>query len=152
MNATPFYCVVDASVGIKLFIEEEYSSLVQALFEQLSVDAPDSLFVPDLFFIECANIFWKKVQRGEYRAARAHQDLANLSALELPALPSSELMPRAFQLAIAYTITACDACYLAAAEALALPLVTADARLVEKCKGGKIVVRGIWEIAEEIEK
>ena len=47
--------VVDASVGIKLFVEEEFSEKVQALFDLLAKNPPTKLFVPDLFYVECAN-------------------------------------------------------------------------------------------------
>ncbi|HKZ84931.1 MAG TPA: type II toxin-antitoxin system VapC family toxin, partial [Anaerolineae bacterium] len=62
MNRTPLECVVDASVGIKLFIAEPLSNLADALFAHLAADPPGRLMVPDLFFIECANILWKHVR------------------------------------------------------------------------------------------
>ena len=55
--------VVDASVGIKLFVEEEFSERVQALFSHLDADPSAELFVPDLFYIECANILLKNTRR-----------------------------------------------------------------------------------------
>jgi|WetSurMetagenome_2_1015567.scaffolds.fasta_scaffold112652_2 predicted nucleic acid-binding protein len=135
MTGEPFPWVIDASVGIKLFIKEEDSEKVQRLFEQLLADAPDSIFVPDLFFIECANILWKKVRRGEYRADLAEADLEDLITLNLPATPTSELMARAFQLANKYNITAYDACYIALAERLQVPLLTADERMEQVFAG-----------------
>jgi predicted nucleic acid-binding protein len=40
MTDTPLRVVVDASVGIKLFVEEDYSDKVHSLFEQPANDIP----------------------------------------------------------------------------------------------------------------
>jgi len=56
-------CVVDASVGIKLFLVEKFSDGVDQLFEQLAAEPPARFYVPDLFFVECANVLWKYVFR-----------------------------------------------------------------------------------------
>ena len=82
--------VVDASVGIKLFLQEEYSEAVEALF-----NADARLLVPDLFHIECANILWKRVMRGLYPLQSARENIADLYALHLPSTPTAELMTRA---------------------------------------------------------
>ena len=52
-------CVVDASAGIKLFLDEPLSERADTLFDHLSDDPPARFHVPDLFFVECANILWK---------------------------------------------------------------------------------------------
>jgi predicted nucleic acid-binding protein len=55
---TPFICVVDASVAVKLYLAEPLATEAIALFGLLT--APVTVFhVPDLFYVECANIFWK---------------------------------------------------------------------------------------------
>ena len=135
MSALPASCVVDASVGIRLFLSEEHSQTVQELFEQRLLLPRESLFVPDLFFIECANILWKKVRRGEYGADDALSHLADLRALALSATPSSELMERALEIACAHDVTAYDASYIALAEMRAVPFVTTDDRLADKLEG-----------------
>jgi predicted nucleic acid-binding protein len=131
MTSDPFRCIVDASAGIKLFIEEDYSAEIQKLFRYLSQGEFNAAFVPDLFFVECANILWKLVRRGSYPPNLAEQHLADLKELELLVTPTSELHERAFQLAVKYGISAYDACYVALAERLELPLLTADERLAQ---------------------
>lgn len=129
MIELPAGCVVDASVGIKLFIDEEGSEAVRELFERIFSSQSVSLYVPDLFFIECANVLWKKVSRGDYRADLAMESLADLREMEIPATSTLELVERALEIACAFGITACDACYVALAEMKGVPLLTADTRL-----------------------
>jgi len=140
MSALPTTCVVDASVGIKLFVAEEYSQDVQDLFERSLADPDGSLFVPDLFFIECANVLWKKVRREGYPEDMARDNLADLRALDLPATPTAELMGRALEIACLHSVTAYDACYIALAERNGVPLLTADTRLAEALSGSSFKI------------
>ena len=144
MISFPDCCVVDASVGIRLFLEEEYSEDVQAFFARALLQPDDCLFVPDLFFIECTNVLWKKVRRGEYPSEMAEADLADLRALRLPTTPTFDLMDRALKIACAHDMTAYDTCYVALADAKSVPLLTADAILAGKLAGSahEVVVLG----------
>lgn len=130
MRRLPKPCVLDACVGIKLFLEEQHSPEVERLVEAAVQDKGGSLFVPDLFFVECANVLWKRVRRGEFPESTALKYLAHLHGLALPATPTSDLMERALQLACQCGISAYDGCYAALAEQLGIPLLTADERLV----------------------
>jgi predicted nucleic acid-binding protein len=132
--------VVDASVGIKLFVVEDGSDLAVQLFAQLTADPPAQLYVPDLFFIECTNILWKYVWRFDYPAENARQDVIDLRALALITVSTADLIEPALDLALQYELTAYDASYVALAERLALPLVTADAPLARKLAGSSITV------------
>ena len=121
--------VVDASVGIKLFVAEPLSDQAYALFSGLSASPPVDLYVPDLFFIECANILWKYVRRGQCPLATAQADLADLGLLQLHSTATKDLMEEALVLAVEHSISAYDACYAALARRLDLPLVSADKAL-----------------------
>lgn len=134
-------CVVDASVGIKLFIVEDLSSLADQLLDQLAADPPVRFYVPDLFFVECANVLWKYVSMYGYAAESARQDIIDLQALNLDTVSTADVLSPSFNLAIRYDITAYDACYVALAEQLALPLITADGTLVRKLAGSGMKVR-----------
>jgi predicted nucleic acid-binding protein len=126
--------VVDASVGIKLFVNEELSDRADAVFAGLARIPPARLYVPDLFFIECTNILWKYVRRFGYPEDDARQNIADLISLPLHVISTAELAPPALELAMAHAITAHDAAYLALAEQLGLPMVTADRALVQRLK------------------
>lgn len=129
MKAMPLPCVLDASAGIKVFVSEDHSEDVQNLFRVAKENDADLIYVPDLFFIECANVLWKKVRRGQYSKETAAENLADLDALHLPTTASSQLVERAFRIACELGITAYDACYVALSESLDIPLLTADSRL-----------------------
>jgi predicted nucleic acid-binding protein len=137
--------VVDASVGIKLFVPEDGSQQADRLFNRLAADPPASYFVPDLFYIECANILWKYVQRFGYPLENARQDVHDLQALALHDVPTSDLAAEALELALELNITAYDACYGALAHRLELPLVTADEPLVRRLAASGINVLSLWE-------
>jgi predicted nucleic acid-binding protein len=121
--------VVDASVGIKLFIEEPFSDAARAFFEKLTEDPPAELFVPDLFYIECANVLLKYIRRYSRPLEDSKADLADLNLLALRSTPTQELMEDALVLANDKNITAYDACYAVLARRLDIPLITADESL-----------------------
>jgi predicted nucleic acid-binding protein len=125
----PFRCVVDASVGIKLYLHDSLSPKVGDLFAHL-VDPQTEFFVPDLFYIECANIIWKYVRAGQYSAADIPFDLADLKALSLRVVSTAELMADAVDIAINHQITAYDSSYVALSQKVQAPLLTLDRKLV----------------------
>lgn len=139
--------VVDASVGIKLFLDEDLSDAAAALFDELERDAAARLFVPDLFYVECSNILWKQVRRFGYPAERARQSIEELRELALVAFPSRELSLGALELALARGISAYDALYGALAERLGVPLVTADRPLLTKLDGSEVTARWLGDLA-----
>ncbi|MHB8743914.1 MAG: type II toxin-antitoxin system VapC family toxin [Sulfuricaulis sp.] len=132
MNPVSQRAVVDASVAVKLFVPEPLSSQAQNLFVRFAQEHDAELVVPDLFFIECANVFWKWVQRSAYSAAAAAEHLRDLAALGLTTIPTQALAHNALELALKYRITAYDACYVAAATQLRFPLITADKKLLSQ--------------------
>ncbi len=131
-------CVVDASVGIKIFVEEPFSDAADRLFDELANNPLARFYVPDLFFVECANILWKYVRRFQYPPENARQDVDDLRALALLTVSTADLIGPALDLAMTYDITTYDASYAALARQLSLPLITADDRLVRKLTGSGV--------------
>jgi len=134
-------CVVDASVGIKLFVIEPLSDRADALFAHLTDNPPARFYVPDFFFIECTNVLWKYVRHFDYSLESAHQDVADLADLRLLSIPTRELANEALKVAVAHDITTYDAAYVALSGRLSLPLVTADEALVRRLAGTAFDVR-----------
>lgn len=123
-------CVVDASIAIKLFIEQEDSDLAESLLLRLSGNPPARFAVPDLFYVECANVFWKYVQQVGFPVVQAQSSLQRLKALNLQVYPLSELVEEALDVAIAYRISVYDACYVVLSLYVQCPLITADRKLL----------------------
>ncbi|MEO7556084.1 MAG: type II toxin-antitoxin system VapC family toxin [Acidimicrobiales bacterium] len=87
----------------------------------------ETLAGPDLLRIEVLSVFRKRLRAGFLTARQA--DVAAGQLLELPVVefPTAPLLRRAW--ALRANVTSYDACYVALAEALGCPLLTADSRL-----------------------
>lgn len=88
-----------------------------------------------MFYIECTNILWKYQQRFGLSCADAEMAVGQLGQLLLHSTQIAALTADALSLAIVHGITAYDAAYVALAQRLAIPLVTADAVLLRKVTG-----------------
>jgi predicted nucleic acid-binding protein len=75
------------------------------------------------------------VRLASYPAASARQDMADLLALALHVRPTEALAEAALDAAIAERLNGYDACYVALAEQVEAPLVTADERRVRALAG-----------------
>lgn len=122
----PTRYVVDASVGVKLFVAEPFSQQTGTLIGQPSRDSPAGIYVPDLSYGECANLLWKHVRRCEHPAEVARQNLIDLRALALRRISTAGLVSDVPEIALAYDVNVYDGGYVALAKSLRLPLVTAD--------------------------
>lgn len=137
--------MVDASVAIKLYLVEPLATEAHALFAYLT--DPTTIFhVPDLFYVESANILWKQVQRGSCTVGQAAAHYAALATLPLQRTPTFDLAADALTIAAAHGITAYDACYVALAQRHSIALLTADDKLVRKLAGSAAPVTwlGRW--------
>jgi len=135
MMRLPVSCVIDASVGVKLFLPEESADRAQEFIAGALADQSRSLHVPDLFFVECANVLLKAVKRLGYPMGHAKANLRSLRMMGLLTTPTEQLAERAFEISCKHGISAYDACYVALSESLGAPLVTADERLAAKLVG-----------------
>ena len=115
--------VVDASVLANALADDGSDGGVA----RARLTAGDDLVAPDLVDVETVAVLRKRWMAGDLsknRFSAAIDDLEDLDLVRYPALP---LMRRAFELRD--NVTAYDAVYVALAERLDCPLVTADRRL-----------------------
>jgi len=129
MSDSPLRFVVDASVGIKLFVDEQFSEQAHALFSHLAAEPPAELYVPDLFYMECTNILLKYMRRFGRSLDDSQADLADLNRLALKSTPTADLMEESLSLGSEKNLTAYDACYAVLAGQLDIPMITADKSL-----------------------
>ncbi|WP_377479092.1 MAG: type II toxin-antitoxin system VapC family toxin [Microcoleus anatoxicus] len=106
----PLRWVLDTNICIKQFIVDPLTPKVNQLFDCLD-DPAVEFFVPDLFYIECANVLWKYVRAKLYTAEQVQADLSDLKALRFQVTSTKELMNKAVQIGLDYGITAYDGCY-----------------------------------------
>jgi predicted nucleic acid-binding protein len=134
--------VVDASVAVKWVIEEEHSARAALLL------AFDACHAPDQWQAEAVNVLWSKVFHGDLSAADAEERMIVLLRAPVIATPIAGLMPRAFAIAVAHTVTIYDALYVALAEARDIPLVTADERLIRRLAGNPALAKRMVRLAD----
>ena len=89
--------------------------------------AGERLVAPQLLDLEVASVWRRFVRAGRLDDDRAVQALEDLHLLPLERVRHDPLMPRIWELR--QNFTCYDAAYVVVAEALEVPLVTADAAL-----------------------
>jgi len=123
--------VIDASVAVKWVVEEHGTA------EALVLRQKAQLIAPDLLIAECANILWKKVQRGELLKDEALLAARLLQGAEIELLPTRFLFEAATRISIEIDHPAYDCLYLALALERKCQFVTADERLLRKLHQGR---------------
>ncbi|MFM2071367.1 MAG: hypothetical protein RLZZ623_1630 [Actinomycetota bacterium] len=82
---------------------------------------------PDLVDVETVSVLRRRWRVGDLTARRFRSAVGDLLSLPIVRFPTGPLMMRAYELRS--NVTPYDATYVALAEGLSCPLVTADARL-----------------------
>ena len=123
--------VIDASVAVKWVVEEHGTA------EALVLRQKAKLIAPELLVAECANILWKKVQRGELLKDEALLAARLLQGAEIELLPTRFLLEAATRISIEIDHPAYDCLYLALALERKCQFVTADQRLLRKLHQGR---------------
>jgi predicted nucleic acid-binding protein len=129
--------IVDASVAVKWFLDEEGCEAARSLLEA------ETLWAPDLILFETYNAVWKRWRRGEARAAQL-DGLLRLLPQALEGLsPSGELAAEAAALSRRLRHPIYDCVYLALAERERAPLVTADQQFLKIARKAAIEARSL---------
>ncbi|RIK93402.1 MAG: VapC toxin family PIN domain ribonuclease [Burkholderiales bacterium] len=115
--------VLDASAALEVLLNDRLAANVaRRIF-----DPTESLHAPHLIDVEVAQVLRRIVRKKEMTVERGAQALDDLRRLPLSRYPHSLLLDRIWSLRD--NASACDATYLALAEALDAPLLTCDAAL-----------------------
>jgi len=125
--------VVDASVGFKWFFPEEYDEQAEVL-----LTGSHTLLVPDLFYVEFANILWKHTQKKDIDEKVAKNILLSLASFTLQVTSDASLYRSAFEIASLSGCSAYDGLYLALAVREEAVFITADKRLVNQLSQGPL--------------
>ncbi len=117
--------VVDSSVAVKWLVDEDEADLARPFLDLRPC-------APDLIVAETTNVLWKKVRKGEIDADQAARGVRLLSALDLPLWSGARLSENALALSLRLDHAAYDCFFLALAQHLGAPLLTADAKFARK--------------------
>lgn len=115
---------VDASVAVKWFVAEPRHE------EAYLLRGPRmTRYAPTFLPVECANVLWKKVRRGEMSDLAPHlKEVQNLREV-LSFRDTEDLLAAAARLAVALGHPVYDCLYIACAQRTHSALVTDDRRL-----------------------
>jgi predicted nucleic acid-binding protein len=129
--------VVDASVAVKWFVEEQRSGAARAV---LASGQP--VIAPDLIVPEVCNTAWKKARLGDISPEQAEAIVQALPLSFDRLVAAAPLSSRALQLALRFGHPAYDCFYLALAQDAAAPLITDDRQVIDlarRARLGKLV-------------
>ncbi len=134
--------VLDASVAIRWYVRRPGADAAARWLRRF-VDDPDLFVVPDLFRFEVHGGL-ARLQRGQ-EAGWAERCFERLDRLGIRTLPTTlDLFGRALELSRTLRVAGYDSVYLAHAEALGLPWLTADERALRRL-GGDPRVRALGD-------
>lgn len=121
--------ILDASVVVKWFSEEEYTDKALAIRERIRV-GEERVLVPDLLLYELANAL---KYNPSFDANDVSDALTSIFDMDLDIVtPIPEIINSAVTLAFEHNITVYDAFYIALAKEIELTFITADRRLSER--------------------
>jgi predicted nucleic acid-binding protein len=113
--------VVDASVAVKWYVQEEHSVKAETL-----LNGSFDLNAPELICPEFGSIIWKKYRRGALTSAESRSTIKAFKNLTIRLYPHLYLLESAYVGAELTGQTVYDWSYLALAVSLNCALVTAD--------------------------
>ena len=125
--------VLDASVGVKWFLEEKYQKQALSLRDRIFHKEIEAI-VPDIFYLELANVFQKEVRKKVIKFKEAQDNLEIVMEISLKRHIQEDLFDIALDNALIFQISAYDALYLSLAEIYMAPLITADEELYKRCR------------------
>jgi predicted nucleic acid-binding protein len=124
--------VCDAGVLVKLLVPEENSDRARALAGSAN------LIAPEIIFAEAGNVLRTRIRSGDFDLAAGQALFERLNSFNLESRPIRPFVARAFAIAIELDHAIYDCLYLALAERMAVPLVTADERFISAIRRSKM--------------
>jgi Predicted nucleic acid-binding protein, contains PIN domain len=124
--------LVDASVALKWFVAEDGTEAALRI-----AASGEPLAAPDLILAEVANAAWKSARLGRLTEAQLQAIAVALPGYFEELTANRVLLRRAIEIAAVLDHSVYDCLYLALADHLRSPLVTADRRLAAKVAGSR---------------
>jgi predicted nucleic acid-binding protein len=141
--------VLDTSVLLQLFLGERGSEAAKTLMAAYAAGRlPVAL--PEFGLLEFAGVLWKHEQRGRLKPQEVDGMLEDLLGLGIRWVPAAGLLGQSVIFARQTGRGVSDGAFLALAERLEATLVTADASLVEACRGKLAFVTPLEDAVEAL--
>jgi len=128
--------VVDASVIIKWFVDEEHTKKALSL-RQDYVDGKADIACPNLLPYEVLNALRYNPELGEEHVKTAAEALERYNLWQYPIL--GDLAGMCVRNSVAYGISLYDSSYVSLSEYIDSSLYTADEKLLDKVGGGRFL-------------
>lgn len=119
--------IVDASVVLKVLLPEPGTDLAAALLRE-------PVLAPEILVPECLNALRKAVLRGRLTRGEGREAARLLMHADIALESTRDLAEDAFALSLQLSLTAYDCMYLALGRRRGGVVVTADERLVVRCR------------------
>ncbi len=135
MNSkNPTNIILDSSVIAKWFFPSEEDSEIALKIRDLFLSKEISISAPILIYYEINNLIRTAIKSLRINEKLAKEAYQGFLELDLIAYSSKELMEMTLEKAVSLDISSYDASYIALAEYLKIPLITADQKLIDKTK------------------
>ena len=121
--------VVDASIVVKWFINEQYSDLALTIRDRF-VDGQLELLAPDLLHYEVLNALKYSNFFSKDNLANAATSLENYGIIQFPLI--GDYAQKVVKLAEVYNLSIYDAAYIGLTDILDVCVYSADKKLVDK--------------------
>lgn len=126
--------IIDASVALKWFFDEELKEVAEDIFDQIETRKIKAI-VPEIFYFEMSNICSMKSRRKLAEPALVMTYFSKILDIGLERHLHETIADVALEYSLQMEVSVYDASYLALAEIYGAPLVTADKKLVRACQG-----------------
>jgi predicted nucleic acid-binding protein len=131
--------VIDASVLVKWFLYQKEADRDRALaLRELHISGRSIIYIPQLALLEVLNAVRFAPKAKEEDGEMALEAVRDLHLEVKP--PEYDVLRKANAIAWAYKTTIYDALYVAHAEQVGYPLITADETMIRKLAGHSIIV------------
>jgi predicted nucleic acid-binding protein len=132
-------CVIDAGVAAQWYFPERLTAHADGLLA-----GSCELLAPDLLYLEIAGLLARRVRLGEIDEQGARAVLAELRQVPFEWTPVSALVPAALGLALSADLPLARSVYVALAMQADCSLVTADRKLYETARAGRLARHLVW--------
>ena len=130
--------VLDSSIAIKWYLREVLSDKALHLRMLIEKEAL-SVGVPQIFFLETANVLWKKSKlTHELSSNDAKGIYSRILDTSFYIVQDGDILLKSLEISLRHSISVYDGMYLASALYLKSTLVTADAALVRRFAGSEL--------------